>query len=276
MGLSLFTDYQWEKVKAEAHCRNRATIPNPRRGAARLRACSHGRERGDHHTGVAFAWRLNRSLHRANSAAMPRCAPGWETRRIFPNLLSLREVLQIGTQPMGSSAVGDLSGLRIRTASGACRRRGLAQVIVAVSQESPGPGAKNGALHLQRHEALLQVWRQVGIFERESDGRETCRIAARFDQANETTSAINPCLVLSAFDETAITGKTGSGILRLAWSSHQRGLRSPVAGFGFGQGRRYFSTRFRPGPDHAAENGGFANESPAPGRSSRPAASMAV
>jgi integrase len=62
---------------------------------------------------------------------------------------------------------------------------------MAVSQESQWLGAKDGALHLQRYEACLQIRCQVGILKRESNGREACRIGTRLDEANETTSAIN-------------------------------------------------------------------------------------
>jgi hypothetical protein len=117
MGLSLLRNDQWQEVKAETYRRNRGRIPNPRRGGARLRACSHGRERGNHHTRVAFPRRLDRSLHRASFTALSGCATRWRARRIRPNLLPLCEVVQIGTQPVGSPAVGDMSGPGIRTAS---------------------------------------------------------------------------------------------------------------------------------------------------------------
>jgi hypothetical protein len=82
----------------------------------------------------------------------------------------------------------------------------------------------------------------------------------------EATSAVNACLVLPASHEVAVAGKIGSGILGLARSSHQRGLRSQVAGFRLGRRRGQFSTRFRPGPYHVVENRGLANESAASGR----------
>jgi integrase len=63
---------------------------------------------------------------------------------------------------------------------------------MAVSQECPRLGAKDGALHLQRDEACLQIRCQVGILERESNGREACRIAARLNEANEQPVQLTP------------------------------------------------------------------------------------
>jgi len=108
------------------------------------------------------------------------------------------------------------------------------------------------------------------------DGREACRIAAWLDEANEATSAVNARLILLASHEVAVARKIGSGILGLARSSHQRGLRSQVAGFGLARRRGHFSPRFRPRPYHIVENRGIANESAASGRRARPAAPMAV
>jgi hypothetical protein len=95
-------------------------------------------------------------------------------------------------------------------------------------------------------------------------------------RTKQAVQLINACLVLPAPHEVAVAGKIGSGILGLARSSHQRGLRSQAAGFGLGRRHGHFSTRFRPGPYHIVENRGLANESAASGRRARPAAPMAV
>ena len=233
-------------------------------------------ELGNHHTRVAFPRRLDRSLYRASFTALSGCATRWRARRIRPNLLPLCEVVQIGTQPVGSPAVGDISGPGIRTSQLCVPQSRIGSNLYGGLPRIPMAWRQRWCAPLERDEACLQIRCQVGILERESNGREACRIAARLDEANEATSAINACLVLPAPHEVAVAGKIGSGILGLARSSHQRGLRSQVAGFGLGRRRGHFSTRFRPGQCHIVENRGLANESAASGRRARPAAPMAV
>src|SRR5262249_6641104 len=99
MGLPLLRNCRWQEVPAEAHCRDRSRIPNPWRGGACMRACAPCDQHRDSEPGLSFDRRLDRSIHRASPRALPRRTPRRQAGRLFADVLSLREVVQISQCP---------------------------------------------------------------------------------------------------------------------------------------------------------------------------------
>src|ERR1700730_11554897 len=265
MGLPPFRARRWQQTPAQDYRGDTRTISNPRDCGTCVRACTHRSQRGKPQPTKPDNARAHRSLHRAGTPPVYQHS-NWRNAGSFrSNLVTLCQVVQIRPRQVGASSLGEPTGTPIRSSRSAGRHRRMATFLVALAKKPEGTCAENGALHLQRDEACVQVRRQVGLSQREPDGRKARRAPSWLYQAIKTACAIDGVWIFRFAGPTRPRREASGGFCWLAWAPHQRGVRAAVAGLGPRRGRRLLSTRLRSGTGYTIENRSLAHKPTAAG-----------
>src|SRR6266567_7726917 len=276
MDLSPFRFRERTKATAKDHRRNPRTISNSGCGGACVRALTPRCQRGKPRAGTPYHSRTHRPVHRGGASALPRCSTGRRTGQLGSNFIPMCEVVQIGARQVGPAPLGELPGTRLREAGHASGRRGMAELAMAVAEKPGRPCPENRALHLQRDEAYVQVRRQVGLHQREPDGRKTGRAAAWLYQALEAARTTDGKGVLLSLGPLRAAREVGRGLCGMAGPAGQRSVWPAVARRGFRRGRGLVPTRPRPGTYYALEDRSFAHAPAYAGGGAGVAAPVAV
>ena len=183
-----------------------------------------------------------------------RRSPGRHARQRCSAVRPLCQVLQITSREMGTSTVGELPDSGFQQAGDSCQHRGVVSFPVAFGSKPDRGCSENGAGDQQRHAAHVQVRCEVGLLEREPNGRKAGGVATGIDQAAEAFCAAHSGGILFPSASAGAPRETGCCVRRLAWAPYKRGFWTEMVRHRSSRGRGLVSTRLRSRSNHSTEN----------------------
>ena len=172
MGLPFLRIRSRAETAPQDHRRHPGTVPNPGSSRARMRAFAAVCQSRNFQPGMSNHGRTDRPLHRADTPPLSRCSTWRLAGQHGSDVVSVRKVIPVGLKPLGTPALAELPAAGLQQAGRPSEYRGMAAFLMALAEEPQRACPQNGSLHLERDEAHLQIPRQMGLSEREPNGRE--------------------------------------------------------------------------------------------------------